>query len=550
MIKRIFCLISVFIIILSCSCLNVYASTEEIYIVNMTDEEIEEYQSIQMFGTTNEVKIAKWLKCIDNTQSELSGHSVQYYYPVYNGVEYKNFKVVYARTSSAVSSWKYRILYYSDETNFTSFPAFNTGNVIEVLTGNLDTVEEYLYDNDCDRTAISATLRCSEGSTYSSWFYGTFTNHYNNTDQADTYSIWYKEKHSTNPPLLSEDGTCEVHSYLSIALSATCTEKAKIKYSCIQCGYYYDEINENSEPLGHTYEDGVCTVCGEEEPNENDGILARVGEWFQNLIDTIMNGFTDLVNWVKGIAENFKSYIDEQAQWNTIPEDGTATEQFEAAFGNIEKIIGVKLQGNGFYDSVVVIKNELESLYEADYSDPNGFYELGLTDITLRKPTVYIKKDYGNEVIGDWEQVYVEETSKIDYGLNNAQLLNLDWFFGRNLGNGYYTTGVKEYSDAIIGSFLWLLFGWWIWHNLPDLINGEIGATTNFYNRFSSDKEREHQEATRQAERANREAEKATKEELRQKEKEYRNSYEAYKERQDRNREYKARYNKERSDKK
>ena len=69
------------------------------------------------------------------------------------------------------------------------------------------------------------------------------------------------------------------------------------------------------------------------------------------------------------------------------------------------------------------------------------------------KETAYI--DFGNEVIGPWEQEYEFSTGKIDlglentkpieidWGLDNVKVINLDWYFGRDLGGGYYTKGMK-----------------------------------------------------------------------------------------------------------
>ena len=162
--------------------------------------------------------------------------------------------------------------------------------------------------------------------------------------------------------------------------------------------------------------------------------------------------------------------------WHEIPEDSVLPDWWH----NIEATIGLNLSGNGFYESICIIKNELTSLYKEDYTDPNGFYALGITDFTLRKPNRYVSKDYGNEVIGPWEQTYEQLTSDIDYGIDGVQLLNLDWFFGQDLGNGYYSKGVKEYSDAIIGSFMWLIFGWYLFHNFPELIGGELGMIQDF----------------------------------------------------------------------
>lgn len=57
------------------------------------------------------------------------------------------------------------------------------------------------------------------------------------------------------------------HHYTSkVMMEATCIEYGQIKHVCTVCSYQYTEM---IEPTGeHTYDDGVCTGCGEEEPIE------------------------------------------------------------------------------------------------------------------------------------------------------------------------------------------------------------------------------------------------------------------------------------------
>ena len=54
------------------------------------------------------------------------------------------------------------------------------------------------------------------------------------------------------------------HSYEAVVTAPTCTEAGYTTYTCA-CGdtYVADEV----DALGHNYEDGVCTVCGEADPD-------------------------------------------------------------------------------------------------------------------------------------------------------------------------------------------------------------------------------------------------------------------------------------------
>ena len=53
------------------------------------------------------------------------------------------------------------------------------------------------------------------------------------------------------------------HRYITEQTDATCTEDGKIVYTC-SCG---DTFNAIIAAPGHNYQDGVCTVCGDNDPN-------------------------------------------------------------------------------------------------------------------------------------------------------------------------------------------------------------------------------------------------------------------------------------------
>ena len=74
--------------------------------------------------------------------------------------------------------------------------------------------------------------------------------------------------------LVADDETGHTHSYTSIVTEPTCTEKGYTTYTCA-CGdtYTADEV----AALGHKYENGACTVCGETAPNYNEAITRLSG---------------------------------------------------------------------------------------------------------------------------------------------------------------------------------------------------------------------------------------------------------------------------------
>jgi len=84
---------------------------------------------------------------------------------------------------------------------------------------------------------------------------------------------------------------------LRAAVAATCTEPG---YSgdtyCIDCGEKLAE-GEAIAPLGHNYEDGICTNCGEEDPNalpENPFTDVKEGDYyFTPILWAVENGITN-----------------------------------------------------------------------------------------------------------------------------------------------------------------------------------------------------------------------------------------------------------------
>lgn len=59
-----------------------------------------------------------------------------------------------------------------------------------------------------------------------------------------------------------DEEKCE-HTYTSVVTKPTCTEKGYTTHTCDKCGESYKDSYTNA--LGHAYEDGVCTVCGDKQ---------------------------------------------------------------------------------------------------------------------------------------------------------------------------------------------------------------------------------------------------------------------------------------------
>ena len=71
----------------------------------------------------------------------------------------------------------------------------------------------------------------------------------------------------------------------------TCTEAGTKAFTCIHCGDSYTE--SFGEPLSHSYAEGVCTVCGESDPNHilqgdpidnsGGGFFAAIAAFFESI---------------------------------------------------------------------------------------------------------------------------------------------------------------------------------------------------------------------------------------------------------------------------
>ena len=55
------------------------------------------------------------------------------------------------------------------------------------------------------------------------------------------------------------------HDYRSAVTAPTCTAEGYTTYSCTECGHSY--VGDRVSAKGHSYVDGVCTVCGAVDPN-------------------------------------------------------------------------------------------------------------------------------------------------------------------------------------------------------------------------------------------------------------------------------------------
>ena len=83
---------------------------------------------------------------------------------------------------------------------------------------------------------------------------------------AETLGAAFKADNGINAgyPILAWQTAAHEHAYKAEVTAPTCTEKGYTTYTCA-CGESY--VGDYVDALGHKFANGVCTVCGEKDPN-------------------------------------------------------------------------------------------------------------------------------------------------------------------------------------------------------------------------------------------------------------------------------------------
>ena len=80
-------------------------------------------------------------------------------------------------------------------------------------------------------------------------------------------AININNQNGDNSSLLNANIYCNYHehSYTAVVTAPGCTEAGYTTYTCSQCGDSY--VADETAPLGHSFANGFCTVCGASDPN-------------------------------------------------------------------------------------------------------------------------------------------------------------------------------------------------------------------------------------------------------------------------------------------
>ena len=276
--------------------------------------------------------------------------------------------------------------------------------------------------------------------------------------------------------------------------------------------YYYVTIDKNYSEYNFNYEDIVNTITNIETEYTNQESF--YGYYYRAIVGKTIgarqghNNFTAIT--IEELFGEHAEHIEDTPEVIPEPEEPEITPPTDEEGGIIGllktileylnpfnwikasngtlffdkagELINENLKNNKFYTSILSVRDSLMDLFNEDYTSRTGFYELGLTNITLGKPEEIVYIDQGNEVIGPWEQEVGKIEGTIDFGLDNVKVLNFDWYFGRDLGDGKYTKGMKPTIDNLISAFLWVMFAWALYKNMPNWISGELTQIGNLTN--------------------------------------------------------------------
>ena len=179
------------------------------------------------------------------------------------------FDITYARccyrTEETLSSGTYILTLGGKEVGAYTFAQMDEGWSIQAADGTYlalqnmalaYTDEAYAWTYSDGR--FSTTIMPSGNSW---WGSGSVTYYLASSGTDVTASIF---SGSSNAAFLL-DHEDELHTFDSVVTEPTCTEDGFTTNTCVNCGYAY--TSDPTGALGHSYENGSCTRCGEEDPD-------------------------------------------------------------------------------------------------------------------------------------------------------------------------------------------------------------------------------------------------------------------------------------------
>jgi hypothetical protein len=104
------------------------------------------------------------------------------------------------------------------------------------------------------------------------------------------------------PAKLSAD-TAHTHTYVNaVVTEPTCTEDGYTTHICANCGESY--VDDEVAAVGHSYENGICTVCGEADPDYAAPVTLTAKSFSLSFEDEILVNFYYTVSDLTNVTEH------------------------------------------------------------------------------------------------------------------------------------------------------------------------------------------------------------------------------------------------------
>lgn len=180
------------------------------------------------------------------------------------------------------------------------------------------------------------------------------------------------------------------HNWTPTSYDATCTEPAYTVNECTKCKLSYKTTDTDSQPLGHSYKNGICTLCGLEVPECIDDVYqihtAEQLYWFAGLVNGDSSICVGTVTQNKGAnAVLCSDIIINENLAASLNSDGTAKDGFKVNnWTSIGKADNTRYEGtfNGQGHTIYGLYNKEDRGYGLfgflNYSA--SVYNLGIAD--------------------------------------------------------------------------------------------------------------------------------------------------------------------------
>ena len=252
------------------------------------------------------------------------------------------------------------------------------------------------------------------------------------------------------------------HDYIAVVTAPDCTEKGYTTYTCSRCGDTY--TGDETAALGHSYENGVCTRCGEADPDyvapgpeQRAGYLAAApfGEGFiacgtGGRVDYISTS-GEVIRLNSGTEETLRSVYTDYPNILAGGDHGTVLISTDAGESFLSMNVGasVDVYGAVEYRGMLFCAGSGGSIYRMD---SNGWKKVRLSaanDVV----SLIVTNNYLVAVTAETDVFYSENGSKWEETNFNEEYHGLypEYVFTRAVGAGdtFFVLGYEKENPNI-----------------------------------------------------------------------------------------------------